>query len=507
MASATTATPSPAARRSGAGPLAMKREAARTGRQAGRPASATLDELLARLEGAEQRDRRRSKPRAGASARAAAGAREGPRGARSRHAQAGRRLARANSRLSVARLELERLRRDAEKLAPNSASATAPPVEEKEQLRGEREAGARSRARGNWRSWKPRRPRIGEEHAATRAELAGLEERARAANAPPWDASKQQFRETRHAPRRNSPREIERLGVRARAPAGRQHRARPQRARCWPSRSPTLEARVERAGRAGSRQCAKRWPRSTKTLKALRVDAQAAQEKRSQIEVDLVRKQAELKYLDETSRKELNCRVEELAAGRRAGARCRRASPKPSRQYQRGARAHRSARAGESAGAGGIPGSAAAPRFPERAAPGPDRFHPRHRKGHPGDRRKFRARNSRRPSRPSTPTSARSFQTLFGGGTGEMRLTDEDQPGRIGHRHRRFASRQAAAKRAAALGRREGAGRGGAADGHLPLPAEPVLHPGRGGRAARRSQHRAPHAPAARRCRTRRSSS
>jgi chromosome segregation protein len=31
--------------------------------------------------------------------------------------------------------------------------------------------------------------------------------------------------------------------------------------------------------------------------------------------VDLVRRQAELKYLDETSRKELNCAVEELAAG------------------------------------------------------------------------------------------------------------------------------------------------------------------------------------------------
>jgi len=39
------------------------------------------------------------------------------------------------------------------------------------------------------------------------------------------------------------------------------------------------------------------------------------QEKRSQIEVDLVRRQAELNYLDETSRKELNCAVAELASG------------------------------------------------------------------------------------------------------------------------------------------------------------------------------------------------
>jgi chromosome segregation protein len=41
---------------------------------------------------------------------------------------------------------------------------------------------------------------------------------------------------------------------------------------------------------------------------------EGCREKRSQIELDLVRKQAELKFLDETSRKELNCPVEELAS-------------------------------------------------------------------------------------------------------------------------------------------------------------------------------------------------
>src|SRR5664279_6084634 len=49
-------------------------------------------------------------------------------------------------------------------------------------------------------------------------------------------------------------------------------------------------------------------------LKVLRAAVQETQEKRSQIEIDLVRKQAELKYLDETSRKELACPVEELSA-------------------------------------------------------------------------------------------------------------------------------------------------------------------------------------------------
>ncbi len=50
------------------------------------------------------------------------------------------------------------------------------------------------------------------------------------------------------------------------------------------------------------------------TLKQLRIDVQSAQERRSQVELELVRKQAELKYLDETSRKELNAALEELAA-------------------------------------------------------------------------------------------------------------------------------------------------------------------------------------------------
>ena len=50
------------------------------------------------------------------------------------------------------------------------------------------------------------------------------------------------------------------------------------------------------------------------SLKHLRAETQAAQEKRSQIELELVKRQAELKYLDETSRKELNAPLEELAA-------------------------------------------------------------------------------------------------------------------------------------------------------------------------------------------------
>jgi len=48
-------------------------------------------------------------------------------------------------------------------------------------------------------------------------------------------------------------------------------------------------------------------------LRQLRGELDAAHQKRSEIEIDLVKKQADLKYLDETSRKELSAPVETLA--------------------------------------------------------------------------------------------------------------------------------------------------------------------------------------------------
>src|SRR5580700_3592227 len=74
-----------------------------------------------------------------------------------------------------------------------------------------------------------------------------------------------------------------------------------------------LEARVnEMAAQDGSMRESLRA--AEEELKTLRMLVEACREKRSQIELDLVRKQAELKFLDETSRKELNCPVEELAS-------------------------------------------------------------------------------------------------------------------------------------------------------------------------------------------------
>jgi chromosome segregation protein len=75
----------------------------------------------------------------------------------------------------------------------------------------------------------------------------------------------------------------------------------------------TLEAAVNEMAtqEAGMREDLRAGEES---LKLLRAGVQESHQKRSQIEVDLVRKQAELKFLDETSRKELNCSVEELGA-------------------------------------------------------------------------------------------------------------------------------------------------------------------------------------------------
>ena len=74
------------------------------------------------------------------------------------------------------------------------------------------------------------------------------------------------------------------------------------------------------------------------SLKALRIEAQAAQEQRAQIELELVKKQAELKYLDETSRKELNIAAAEVAAPDDEARSMKRPSPKPSSAIRKFAR-------------------------------------------------------------------------------------------------------------------------------------------------------------------------
>jgi chromosome segregation protein len=293
-------------KKSGAGPLAMKREARELavtlrGRQA------ALDEQVARLDGLTQEiialeaelERLRALQQS----------REKDRVALDHDMRKlGDDLSRANSRLSVARLELDRLRRDAEKSAGQREQNRAA-VEEKERLRAAREQ-ALEGERQELEILEGQAAAIGEEHAATRAELAGLEERHRGERSA-MARLEQQFGET-SARREAIALETERLGLeRSRLLADNVELDR--RSVQLGDEIVALETRVDVMAfqEADMREALRD---GEEDLKALRAGGQESHEKRSQIEVDLVRKQAELKFLDETSRKELNSPVKDLAA-------------------------------------------------------------------------------------------------------------------------------------------------------------------------------------------------
>jgi len=292
-------------KKTGAGPLAMKREARELTVRL-RSKQGALDEMLARLDALNQEvigfeaelERLRSLQQS----------REKDRVALDHEMRKlGEDVARTNSRLSVARLELERLRRDADKSA-EQRERNRVAVEEKERLRAEAEAKLEGE-RAELEKFEGQTATIAEEHAAIRAELAGLEERHRGERAA-MGRLEQQFRETTN--RRNviAP-EISRLGE-ARARLLADNIELDQKAAALTEQITTLEAQVNEMAtqEAGMRE---KLRAGEEELKVLRAAVQETHEKRTQTEVDLVRKQAELKYLDETSRKELNCAVEELA--------------------------------------------------------------------------------------------------------------------------------------------------------------------------------------------------
>ena len=216
---------------------------------------------------------------------------------------------RANSRISVARLELERLKRENERsLEQRERNRVA--VAEKETKRAECEQ-ALALQREELEKLEAEAACVGEEHAALRVELAGLEERHRAERASLERVEAQLAEVTRR--RDELTREIERLGIeRARLLADNIELDR---------KSAELGAQITAAETEVNRlafeetQFREMLASVDEKLKGLRAEVETAYQKRSEIEIDLVRKQEELKYLDETSRKELDCGVEELMPG------------------------------------------------------------------------------------------------------------------------------------------------------------------------------------------------
>ena len=218
-------------------------------------------------------------------------------------------FSRAQQLLSVARLELDRLGKEAER-SRSQREQSLRAAEEKDAARRQQEQ-ALDRARAELEGLQAEATRLGEEHSALRAEMAGLEERRRSVRAE-QGRREQQLRELA-ARRQELASEMERLGVeRARLLANNLD---------LDTRAVELAAAIETLAADAARLAAEETrSRETlaaldETLKRLRLDAQAAQENRGQIELSLVRLQSELKFLDETSRKELNAPLDELAAG------------------------------------------------------------------------------------------------------------------------------------------------------------------------------------------------
>ncbi len=216
--------------------------------------------------------------------------------------------ARAGARLSAARLELERLaRQDQQARAQRERNQKL--VAEKEQARFEQEKSVET-ARGEFDALQTQVHAIGEEYSMLRAGLAGMEERVRSekAAAARLDQQVQQLLQRRTQLQQD----LERMGV-ERARLLNDNIELDQKAQELADHTAAASSSVEllmtqesggRAALAGLDEA----------LKALRIEVQTVQDLRSQIELELVRKQSELKYLDETSRKELNSGAVEIAA-------------------------------------------------------------------------------------------------------------------------------------------------------------------------------------------------
>jgi chromosome segregation protein len=216
---------------------------------------------------------------------------------------------RASQRLSVSRMDLERLRKESERSAEQRERNSAL-ISEKDSMRaGEEEK--LEQARAQFIALQEKMQSVGEEHSALRADLASFEERRRAEQSS-QARLEDQVRELAQR-REELGQEIERLAA-ERARLLQDNVELEARAAELSTRIAELELVVNALAEREA-QLRAELASSDEMLKSLRSEAQGAQERRTTLEVELVKKQAELKYLDETARKELGAALEELAAG------------------------------------------------------------------------------------------------------------------------------------------------------------------------------------------------
>ena len=216
-------------------------------------------------------------------------------------------LSRAGSRLSVARLELDRLRQEHDR-SLDQRQKSLQLVADKEQARLAEEESLES-ARQAMEELEAESALAAEEHAVIRVALAGLEERVRAEKGS--QARVESAWKERTGRKRELAQEIERLGVeRQRLLADNIELDR--KSALLAEQVLDTEGRVNRLAAAETESRAQLAAREEE-IKALRGRVDEARERRTQTELGLVRLEAELKFLDETSRKELNQAVTELA--------------------------------------------------------------------------------------------------------------------------------------------------------------------------------------------------
>jgi chromosome segregation protein len=294
-------------RETGSGPLALKRELRELTSQAA-ARQAALDQAGARLETLE-----RELHSLGEELEHVRGEQQG----QEREALAldheirklGEEFSRANSRISVARLELERIGKERERVGAEREDRIRV-WELKEQDRVTQEE-ALAAARGLLESCQADLGRITEEHSVLRAELAGREERRRSELAARTRLEQQS---SELAARREAlVREMNQLGE-SRAKLLADNVEAERRAGEMNGAIETSAAEVERLAALETSQ-REALAALDEALKAARTGVQTAQEKRSQIEMALVERRAELKFLEETARKELNAGLAEIAEG------------------------------------------------------------------------------------------------------------------------------------------------------------------------------------------------
>jgi chromosome segregation protein len=214
---------------------------------------------------------------------------------------------RANSRISVARLELERLQREEERAHEKRAQNQAL-VEQKDSERGEREQ-ALEAMRDQLEGAQAEAQRIGEEHSVLRARLAALEERHRAERAA-LARLENQFREMSQR-RQQIASEVARWGE-TRARILTENIELDQKLTALGEQATAAERSVLELSEQEARH-REALAAADEVLRELRSRIEAGHAHRSEIEVELTRRQSELQFLDETSRKELGAAVAELA--------------------------------------------------------------------------------------------------------------------------------------------------------------------------------------------------